>query len=220
MFESNSRQSVLVKYYQRYLADGDTPTFITSIAQIYSIATLERLLTAGDIQSRRAAALALGLIGPANCVAKLGPLLNASDRKLRLVVDDALRAISAREGSAHQRGVLEQVIRMNECGQFEKSVELASNCIEQTGGTSELFHQRSLAMFQLDALTQAREDCLHTLKLNPFHYAAMVGLGHCFLEQGELIDSLFWFRQALDVYPDLEPIRVQVRRLEKTIQGS
>jgi hypothetical protein len=40
------------------------------------------------------------------------------------------------------------------------------------------------------------------------------------MELGDLVKSLYWFRQALDVYPDLEPIRVQVSRLEKAIQGS
>lgn len=218
MSENPARQSVLVKFYQRYLADGDTPLFITAIAQIYSIATLERLLAVGDIHARRAAALALGLIGPQSSITKLGPLLNVADRKLRLVADDSLRAIASREGSAEQRHTLERVIRLNECSEFEKAIEISSSCIESTGGTSELFHQRSLAYFQLDFIKEAIEDCRHTLKLNPFHYAAMVGLGHCFLDQGDLIDSLFWFRQALEIYPDLEPIRVQVRRLEKAIQ--
>ncbi len=218
MSEFSSRQSVLVKFYQRYLSDGDTPLFITAIAQIYSTATLERLLRVGDVHARRAAALALGLLGTSTSIAKLGPLLCASDRKLRLVADDALRAIASREGSAHERHTLERVIRLNECSSFEKAIELSTECIDATGGTSELFHQRSLAMFQLDCIGQAIEDCRQTLKLNPFHYAAMVGLGHCFLDQGELVDSLFWFRQALDIYPDLEPIRIQVRRLEKAIQ--
>lgn len=218
MSDFAARQSVLVKFYQRYLADGDTPVFITAIAQIYSIATLERMLQTGDVHARRAAAMALGLIGPQSSIGKLGPLLCAADRKLRLVADDALRAIGSREGSAEQRHTLERVIRLNECSEFEKAIELSSQCIDNTGGTSELFHQRSLALFQLDFIKPAIEDCRQTLKLNPYHYAAMVGLGHCALDQGDLVDSLFWFRQSLEIYPDLEPIRIQVRRLEKAIQ--
>ncbi|HAC92472.1 MAG TPA: hypothetical protein DCF63_17860, partial [Planctomycetaceae bacterium] len=73
---------------------------------------------------------------------------------------------------------------------------------------------------QTDQVQQAIDDCLQVLKMNRFHYAAMVGLGHCYMELGDLVKSLYWFRQALDVYPDLEPIRVQVSRLEKAIQGS
>ena len=220
MSEFEARKSVLVKFYQRYLADGDTPLFITAIAQIYSIATLERLLQVGDLHSRRAAALSLGLLGQQSSIDKLGPLLGANDRKLRLVADDALRAIAMREGTDVQRYCLERAIRANECGQYEKTVEHTTECIESTGGTSEIFHQRSLAWFQLDRIDLAIEDCLLTLKLNSFHYAAMVGLGHCYLERGDLVESLFWFRQAVDIYPDLEPVRVQIRKLEKAIQES
>lgn len=172
----------------------------------------------GEMHSRRASALALGLLGGYASISKLGPLLKASDRKLRLVVDDSLRAIASREGSILDRHTLERVIRLNECSNFEKAIELASECIDASGGTSELFHQRSLALFQVDCIEQAIEDCRQTLKLNPFHYAAMVGMGHCYLELGDLVDSLFWFRQSLDIYPDLEPVRIQVRRLEKAIQ--
>jgi tetratricopeptide (TPR) repeat protein len=208
----------LVKFYQRYLADGETPLFITAIAQVYSVSTLERLLVSGELNSRRAAALALGLLAGQSSVTKLGPLLRAQDRKLRLVVDDSLRAIAAREGTILDRQNLERVTRLNECNSFEKAIDLATESIEAGCGTSELYHQRSLALFQVDCIEQAIEDCRQTLKLNPFHYAAMVGLGHCYLELGDLVDSLFWFRQALDVYPDLEPVRIQVRRLEKAIQ--
>jgi tetratricopeptide (TPR) repeat protein len=212
------RYSVLLRYYQRYLSDGETAQFIASVARCYSNGTLERLATSGDMYSRRAAALALGLIGDVDSYRILGPLLRSNDRKLRLVVDDSMRAIASREGTVAQRHQLELVVRSNECGTFEKSVELATELIENAGGPAEAYHQRSLALFQMDAVEHAIEDCRQVLKLNEFHYAAMVGLGHCHLELGDLLESLFWFRRALEVYPDLEPVRLQVLRLEKAIQ--
>ncbi|QDV23538.1 HEAT repeat domain-containing protein [Aureliella helgolandensis] len=218
MEERATQYALLLRFYQRYLNDADTARFIASVAGHYSLGTLERLLQSGDIYSRRAAALSLGLIGDANSYSILGPLLRHHDRKLRLVVDDTMRAISGREGTAAQRQTLESIVRSNECGTFEKTIELASELIETSGASAEVYHQRSLALFQIDALEQAIEDCRQTLKLNEFHYAAMVGLGHCHLELGDLLESLFWFRRALDVYPDLEPVRLQVRRLEKAIQ--
>lgn len=218
MEEHITRASILLTYYQRYLNDGETAQFIASVAKRYSVATLQRLAIAGDTYSKRASALALGLIGDMRSNSVLGPLLRSRDRKLRLVVDDALRAISAREGSSGQRQQLELIVRCNECGNFERACELATKLIEMTGGTAETYHQRSLAFFQLDAIDHAMDDCKQSLKLNEFHYAAMVGLGHCHLELGDLLESLFWFRRAIEVYPDLEPVRLQIRRLEKAIQ--
>lgn len=218
MEERATRYSILLTYYQRYLNDGETAQFIAAVARKYSVNTLQRLVASGDRFSRRAAALALGLLGDVYSCSVLGPLLRSRDRKLRLVVDDAMRAIAAREGTANERQQLELIVRFNECGNFERSVELATQLIEASGGTAEVFHQRSLALFQLDFVSQAIEDCRQALKLNEFHYAAMVGLGHCHLELGDLLESLFWFRRAVEVYPDLEPVRLQIRRLEKAIQ--
>lgn len=218
MEERALRTALLLRYYQRYLNEGDTAQFIASVAQRYTLGTLLRLLSSGEIYSRRAAALALGLIGDRHCFSVLGPCLSSDDRKLRLVVDDALRSISSREGSPAQRQMLDLVIRSNECGTFEKSVELASELIEEHGGTAEAFHQRSLALFQLDAIEYAIDDCRQVLRRNRFHYGAMVGLGHCHLELGDLLEALYWFRRALDIFPDLEPVRIQIKRLEKAIQ--
>jgi tetratricopeptide (TPR) repeat protein len=212
------RHSILLRYYQQYLSDADTARFIAQVAKRYSIATLERLLVSGDVNARRAAALAIGLLGDASCINALGPLLCSSDRKLRLVVDDAIRAIGSRCGTAAHRQKLEKIIRANECGDFERVVEMSSELMNSSGRIAECYHQRSLAFFHLDSIELAIDDCRQALRINPYHYAAMVGLGHCHLELGDLLEALFWFRRALDVYPDLEPVRAQVRRLEKAIQ--
>ncbi len=213
-----NRYSILLTFYQRYLSDADTAQFIASVARHYANSTLQRLVLSGDLYSRRAAALALGLLGDDSCMATLGPLLRNADRKLRLVVDDALRAISFRQGTAAQRQTLEVIVRSNECGHFERSIDLSTQLIESSGGSAEVYHQRSLAFFQVDSIEHAIADCRQVLKLDEFHYAAMVGLGHCHLELGDLLEALFWFRRAVDAYPDLEQVRLQVRRLEQAIQ--
>ena len=218
MDERATHFAVLLKSYQRYLQDGETARFIQAVASRYSVATLQRLLQEGDTYRRRAAALALGFIGDVGCTDVLGPLLCDRDRKVRLIVDDSLRAIWSRDGSPEQRHLLDRVMRLNECGEHEQAVKLASELIDCNNLFAEAFHQRSLALFHLDSIVESIEDCRRVLQLNHFHYAAMIGLGHCHLELGDLLESLYWFRSALETYPDLEPVRVQVRRLEIAIQ--
>lgn len=218
MDEPAIRRSILLRFYQRYLNDGETARFIASVAGRYTLSTLERLVSTGDTYARRAAALALGLIGDERCYPVLGPQLRSDDRKLRLVADDAIRSISGREGTLVHRQQLERIARSNECGTYDKSIDLATELIDGPGGSAEVYHQRSLAFFQLDSIEHAIDDCRQTLNLNPYHYGAMVGLGHCHLELGDMLEALSWFRKALAVFPDLEPVRLQVRRLEKAIQ--
>ena len=218
MDQRATQPAVLLKCYQRYLQEGETARFIQSVASRYSVATLIRVLQEGDMVRRRAAALALGFIGDIGCNDSLGPLLCDRDRKVRLVVDDSLRAIWSRDGSPEQRHLLERVMRLNECGDHEQAVKLSSELLDCNAQFAEAYHQRSLALFHLDSVAESIEDCRRVLQLNHFHYAAMIGLGHCHLELGDLLESLFWFRSALETYPDLEPVRVQVRRLEIAIQ--
>jgi tetratricopeptide (TPR) repeat protein len=210
--------AVLLKSYQRYLQDGDTARFIQSVASRYAVATLLRVLVEGDTYRRRAAALALGFIGDISCNEALGPLLCDRDRKVRLVVDDSLRSIWSRDGSPEQRHLLDRVMRLNECGEHEQAVKLSSELLDSNNEFAEAYHQRSLALFHIDEIAASIEDCRRVLQLNQFHYAAMIGLGHCHLELGDLLEALFWFRAALETYPDLEPVRIQVRRLEIAIQ--
>jgi tetratricopeptide (TPR) repeat protein len=114
--------------------------------------------------------------------------------------------------------MLERVMRLNECGEHLQAVKLASELIDSNNLFAEAYHQRSLALFHVDEIAAAIEDCRRVLQLNHHHYAAMIGLGHCHLELGDLLESLYWFRMSLETYPDLEPVRVQVRRLEIAIQ--
>ena len=218
MDERATHIAVLLRSYQRYLQDGETARFIQSVASRYSVATLQRVLSEGDTYRRRAAALALGFIGDISCTDVLGPLLCDRDRKLRLIVDDSLRAIWSRDGAPEQRHLLDRVMRLNECGEHEQAIKLASDLIDCNNLFAEAYHQRSLALFHVDSIVESIEDCRRVLQLNHFHYAAMIGLGHCHLELGDLLESLYWFRAALETYPDLEPVRVQVRRLEIAIQ--
>jgi len=200
------------------LSDGNTAQLIASIACRFSMATLHRILISGQLEVQRAAALALGLLGNSESASLLGQCLRSQDRRLRLVADDALRSIASREGCVEQRRLLERIIRLNECGDYRGAYDLASEAIATFPSNAEYFHQRSLASFQLDLTKEAIQDCLDCLKLSRYHYAAMVGLGYCFMELDDFVQALYWFRQALDVYPDIEPVRVQILRLEKSIQ--
>src|SRR6476620_104456 len=57
------RTPVLVIYYNRYLTNSDCAMFIKRVARRYSNASLERLVMMGDHTTRRAAVLALSLMG-------------------------------------------------------------------------------------------------------------------------------------------------------------
>lgn len=210
--------SRLLKAYQEYLESSDTAQFVACVARNYTVQSLLVILDRYDILQRRAAALALGFIGDGRCQDSLGSALNSSDRRLRLVADDSLRALWARDASDEQRAMLDKVIRMNECDLFEESVALCDQLVESAPGYLEAYNQRALALFHLRDFDRSIDDCRRVLKLCRFHYGAWIGMGHCLLENGDVWGALDSFRKAIAIYPDLEPVRLQIRTLERSLQ--
>lgn len=213
-----TKVSRLLKAYQDYLESSDTAQFVACIAKNYTNATLVTILDRCDVLQRRAAALALGFLGDITCQDSLGVALCSGDRRLRLVADDTLRALWARDASDEQRAMLDKIIRFNECDLFEESVALCDQLLENAPKYLEAYNQRALALFHLRDFERSIDDCRRVLKLSRFHYGAWIGMGHCLLENGDVWGALDSFRMALSIYPDLEPVRLQIRTLERSLQ--
>lgn len=208
----------LLRAYQFYLVEGNTAAFVAALAKKYSLGTLTRMAAHSDVVIRRAAALALGLMGDISVSSVLGSLLSDADRKVRLVADDSMKAIWSRAGAPRLRQQLDQLSRCLECSRFEQAIHIADEIVAQGGEFPEAYTQRGLARYYLDDCAGAVDDCLRALEVNPFHYVAWIGMGHAYLEMNEPLQALDSFRHALCIYPDIESIRVQVKRLERAFQ--
>ena len=66
--------SLLVTYYERFLRDQDVEGFRGNVSARYMEGTLIRLTESGEIQTRRAAVLALGLVGTFQANAAVGKI--------------------------------------------------------------------------------------------------------------------------------------------------
>jgi tetratricopeptide (TPR) repeat protein len=182
------------------------------------VATLERLSRSADPVLRRASVLALGFLGGTECNDCLGPLLADPDRRVRLIADDAIKSIWSRAGSPRQRQQLVGVFRMLQCGQYQQALQESEELLAQQKSIPEAYSQRALARYYLEDSRGAIEDCQRAIDLNPYHYLAWIGMGHAYLDLSEPIPALECFRNALHIYPDLDTVRVQIRRLERAFQ--
>ena len=97
------RIPVLVIYYNRYLTNNDCAMFLKRVARRYSCATLERLVTVGDHTTRRAAVLALSLLGDYSSNAVLGRALVDRDRGVRTIAESGIRELWCRVRPAAPR---------------------------------------------------------------------------------------------------------------------
>ena len=212
----SSSQNYLTRLYRRYLDTEVSADFITTVASFYSLPTLHRIATCGDRLSRRAAMLAVTFIGDARSFETIGVGLLDDDRAVRLLAEDGSRAVwqrAAPKGAQHAV----QIVMRHICAQeLDDAIELSSTIIGANPDYAEAYNQRAIAYFESEQLFDAIADCQQVLELNPYHFPAATGLGHCFMECGDLVSAIEYFQHALRICPDLEYVRSQIDMLQRS----
>jgi tetratricopeptide (TPR) repeat protein len=214
----SSTHPVLFRYYAKYLSDEDSAGFIKRVSQRYTIATLERLAERGPRQSRRAATMALGFLADFSSNTVLGRRLRDSDRGVRLLAENGLREIWCRDGSDTQQLWMRKLIRLNVSKQSPLAIEQASLLIDEAPWFAEAWNQRAIAYYRVGRYAESAGDCHQTLELNPYHFAAAVGMANCYLQLNDGYAALECFRRALKLNPNLERVRTQAARLQKVLK--
>jgi tetratricopeptide (TPR) repeat protein len=212
------RVPVLVNYYNRYLSNNDCAMFVKRVGRRYSNATLERLLTVGDYVTRRAAALALSLLGEYESNAALGRALVDRDRGVRMIADSGIRELWCRVGNHKQREALRRVTELNEERRHDEAAQLASRLIQEAPWIAEAWYQRGISYYHLGQYDAAIRDCHQAIEINPYHFSAAAGMGQCYLLQDNPVAALESFRRALRLNPGLEEVRAQVVRLQRSLK--
>jgi tetratricopeptide (TPR) repeat protein len=200
------------------LDDEESANFLTAVSEHYTIATLERLAEYGQRLTRRGAVLALGFLGNFSSSPVLGRAIHDPDRVVRILAENGLLELWSRDGSEGQRQELQVIIRLSTSLQFEEAARRATQLIEEAPQFAEAWNQRAIANFRMAQYEEAANDCQQTLELNPYHFGAAVGMGHCYLELGEGFAALECFRRALDLNPNLDAVKGQIEYLERALE--
>jgi tetratricopeptide (TPR) repeat protein len=208
----------LCYFYQRFLSDEDTARFVAQVGQQYTIGTLERLAEAGGRISRRAATLALTFLGDFRSNAVLGRRMADSDRGVRVLAENGIRDLWLRDGSVEERQWLAAIVRANRAECSRQVLKEATRLLEIAPTFAEVLNQRAIARFHLKHYRKSVEDCRQVLDLNPYHFAAAVGMANCYLELNNANAALESFRRALKINPGLEAVRTQVHFLERALE--
>ena len=206
--------SLLVDYYEAFLRDTDIEAFRLHVLSRYTQATLTRLIESPNVPSRRAAMLALGLIGTFESNAAVAKGLRDADPTVRDLADNALWAIWFRADSPENNATLEKVHNLIGRGQLGPAIDLATRLIARAPTFAEAYNQRAIAHFALGRFDQSAEDCQRVLERNPVHIGALAGLGRCQIQLNQRREALKTFRRALTLQPHIPSLRQAVAALE------
>lgn len=189
--------------------------FRTAVRERYTEGTLQRLLTSTDVKTRRAAALALGLVGTIDSNPAMAVILHDSDPIVQRFTADAMWELWFRGGTVDQNWRLRQAV--NETDPAKARAEL-DELIRAAPNFAEAYNQRAIWFFKRGEFARAADDCDSVLRLNPYHFGAAAGLGQCCVKLGKPRTAIRAFRTAIEINPALEHLHDTIRTLQEALE--
>jgi tetratricopeptide (TPR) repeat protein len=178
----------------------------------YTEGTLQRLLTSPDVETRRAAVLALGLVGTMDSNGPLARVLHDEDANAARMAADALWQVWFRGGTDEQNSELQRVLHLPDFLQILAGLD---DLVREAPDFAELYNQRAILHFQRGDFVRSIADCERTLERNPYHFGAQSGMGECYVKLNKPRAALRAFRQALLTNPTLTRVSETIATLER-----
>jgi tetratricopeptide (TPR) repeat protein len=177
---------------------------------------IQQLMASSHTDARKVALLAISLVGSTCCLEELARHLKDPDPVVNEMAEHAMWSIWFRGGCPEANHQLARGAQALERRDFEHAIRHFDQALAHDAQFSEAYNQRALANYLLERFDRAVEDCQHVLERMPFHFGALAGLGHAYLNLGQIDRALDAYRRALEVNPHLHCIRQTVAELEKT----
>lgn len=218
--DSLVRPTRLVTAYRRYLTSIDAPRYAAEVNRFYSTPTLVAILRRGDTEMRRAAAMALGLLGDHWAIEPLGRALSDPDRGVRVVADDSFRGLLICDAAPLHHQQLLRVMHLNDGGEHAAALSPVLILTDHAPLYAEAYHQLAVCWQGLDDLDAAEAAYCSCLWHCRYHYPAWQGLARCKLADGDRSAALHALERAVEICPDLESARLQARVLRRSMRKS
>ncbi len=212
------RTTRLAAAYRRYLSSADSPRYAADVNEFYSVSTLTMLLIRGDVELRRAAALAMGMLGDHASIEPLGRALADPDRGVRLAADDSFRALLIRDAAPLHHQQLLKVMHLNDGGEYAGALAPSMILVDHAPLYAEAHHQLAICWHGLDNFSQAEAAYIACLWHCRYHYPAWQGLARCRLMLGESEGAIEALKRCCQICPDMESARLQIRAIQRRLR--
>jgi tetratricopeptide (TPR) repeat protein len=196
-------------------ADAAVAEFRRVVRGRYTEGTLCRILGSHpDVRSRRAAVVALGLVGTMASNPTVAAALHDADERVRAAAADALWEIWFRGDGTGQGAELKRAVALPD---LEQRVAACDDLIREHTDFAEAYNQRAIQHFTRGAYSAAVADCEATLRLNPYHFGAAAGMGQCYLRMRKPRAAARAFAHALELNPGLSDLRDALDALRESL---
>ena len=220
MSESRCELSQLVNWYREYLDHGKSAAFVSCVATRYSNATLIRLARSKDFESRRAAVLALGMLGDRSAIEVVGKSLRDEDRCVRLVAEIAFADLCRREFGDRPRRLLDCARRHIDGDRYQAADVLLASLTAEWPEFGEAWYLQAIVRFCQDEYVQAIGLARRAATLNPNHFSAHALEAKAWLELGKPSRALAAFRRSFVINPSQAGVQGYIDVLSRQVRAS
>ena len=176
-----------------------------------------KLLKHPNVDVRRVAAVALGMIGHKHTMACLTHALRDADGQVNQMAEHALWSIWFRMGSPEATGPFREGLAHLAADNYAQAVAAFRRAAEIDPQFAEAWNQLAIAYYFEGDYRQSVEACVRAIKLIPTHFGAIAGLGHSLAQLGDLNLALRCYRRAKRINPRMEGVQDTIARLETKI---
>jgi len=184
----------------------DTEGLIAYLGRSWPRDRLIALLNCQNNDAAKTALVCLSILGTMADCPTIAALLHREDAATVSFAEIALRSIWLRAGDAQANIALNRAVQLISQERYTDAAERLTQLIVRCPDFAEPYNQRAIVRLLQDHYARAIEDGQQSLMLNPYHFGAMVSLGHCHAAQGHFRSALHMYRAALRVHPRLEGI--------------
>lgn len=191
---------------------------VAALREQYSQNALLHLLRDPESETQKAAAVALSLIGDEATGPLLATALRTQDLGVHTVVEQSLWRFWFRSGDAEIDALLRSGVRLIEARRFDEACAVFDRVIKAKPGFAEGYNQRAIVRYLMGEWGPSIQDCQRVIDLNPVHFGALAGLGHCYLQQHNVHAALNAYERALAVNPHMPGIRERMEQLREWLR--
>ncbi|MHC4089620.1 MAG: tetratricopeptide repeat protein [Planctomycetota bacterium] len=211
------REQQFVATAVRHLAHRDESGLTAELQRNWSLKQLVAFLECDDDNTVKLAAACLSVMGTfAHCRALAGALQH-DDAVVAAVAEHALWRIWFRAGPDDACRDTKRAACLIARQRYQEAIDLLNEVTADAPDLAEAYNQRAIAYYLSDRHLEAIADFRRTVRLNPTHFAALAGMGHCFLHLGQYQRALEAYRAALDIHPRMDGLRQSIRQIRSVL---
>ncbi len=172
------------------------------------------LIAHGSTDARKVCCLTLGLVGCKQCIECLSNALHDADEMIARMAEQAMWSIWFRSGSDEAQPHFAYGMEMMCNGNFTEAIKGLNRATMIDPNFAEAHNQRALAFYFREDWKRSLEAARQAIELEPQHFGALAGMGHCYAQVGQLVNAAKCYRRALRINPQTEPIRKALKRIQ------